>query len=133
MKSTNIRQEFIKKIIMIPILLSLSGCVYLVIGGIGALGGYVISPDTIEGLSNNDDLTVWDSALEVTTIMGAVEESSEDAGIIISMIGGSKVTISITRLSEGTTRLRVKARKHHLPKIQVAQDIYVKIMSRVNE
>jgi len=133
MKSMSVRQEVLKRLIMIPLLVSLSGCVYLVVGGIGALGGYVISPDTIEGLTNNDDLTVWDAASEVIAIMGAVEESSEDAGIIISTIGGSNVTVSITRLSEGTTRLRVKARKHHLPKIQIAQDIYVKIMSRVNE
>ena len=126
-------KEILQKIILVPMLFCMSGCVYMVVGGIGALGGYIISPDTIEGLTSNDDLTVWDEAYEVASIMGSIQESSEDAGIIICEIATTKVTISITRLSEGTTRLRVKARKHHLPKIQMAQDIYVKIMSRVNE
>ena len=42
----------LKKLLLVLFLsftLCTSGCVYLVVGGIGALGGYVVSPDTVEG------------------------------------------------------------------------------------
>ena len=93
-------QKIIKKLVMLPLLLSLSGCVYLVVGGIGALGGYIVSPDTIEGITSNDELTVWDAAEEVMGLMGVIEESSENAGMIIADVQGAKITVSVLRFSD---------------------------------
>lgn len=123
----------IKKILMIPILFSLSGCVYLVVGGIGALGGYVVSPDTVEGIAKQDAETVWDTSLEVASIIGVVTESSEDAGIILLDVEKSKVRVTIQPLSGTQTMLSVKARKYNFPRISTAQNVFVKIMSELTE
>ena len=110
-----------------------SGCVYLVVGGIGAVGGYIVSPDTVEGITSNDVALVWDTAIETTSVMGLINESEESGGIILASIHGAKITITIVSLSVSTTKLTVKARKSFLPRISLAQDVFVKIMSRVEE
>ena len=111
----------------------LSGCVYLAIGGVGALGGYMISPDTVEGLAESDTGQVFDTAVEVVSIMGLVEEKNEAGGVIKAKINGASVTVVISEMSTSSVKLSVKARKYYLPKSSLAQDVFVKIMSRVNE
>ncbi len=110
-----------------------SGCVYLVVGGVGALGGYVVSPDTVEGiLDNKAQGDVWQAAVDIIGVMGIIEESNEPGGIIIAKIQGTKVTIAIMEISADTVKLSVKARKAFLPKIRLSQDIYSKIVQKVN-
>ena len=110
-----------------------SGCVYLVVGGVGALGGYIASPDTVEGMTEADLSQVFDTAIEVISIMGLVEEKNESGGVIKAKVNGAKVTVIVTQMSSASVKLSVKVRRHYLPKISLAQDIFVKIMSRVNE
>ena len=110
-----------------------SGCVYLVVGGIGAVGGYIVSPDTVEGITSNDIDMVWDTAIETISVMGLIEESEEAAGMILASVHAAKITVTMVTLSESTTKLTVKARKAFLPRISLAQDVFVKIMSRVKE
>ena len=111
----------------------LNGCVYLAIGGVGALGGYIVSPDTVEGLAESGTGQVWDTAVEVVSIMGLVESKNEAGGVIKARISGASVTVMVLEMSSSSVKLSVKARKHYLPKISLAQDVFVKIMSRVNE
>jgi len=127
------KKKILAKILILPLILSLNGCVYLVVGGLGALGGYVVSRDTIEGLTQNNVVNVWDAAIEIVSIMGTIQEQSQESGIIIAKINNASVTITITALSETTIKLNVKARKAYMPRISVAQDVYVKIMSYLNE
>lgn len=115
------------------ILFSLNGCIYLVVGGIGAVGGYIVSPDTVEGLTENDEVMVWDGTLEIVSIMGTIKEQNENKGILIVKISGAEVTIKIVKLNDSNIKVSVKARKAYLPKISVAQDVFVKIMSHLNE
>ena len=110
----------------------LSGCVYLVIGGVGALGGYVVSPDTVEGITDADETAVWDAALEVLSVMGIIEEQNETGGMIIAKIQKTRVTVTIQTINPTTTKLTIKARRAFIPKIQIAQDVFVKIMSGTN-
>ncbi len=128
---------FVKKLlavtILIPSLIFSSGCIYLVVGGIGAVGGYIVSPDTVEGITENDADMVWDTAIETVSIMGLVKEENEAGGMILANIHGAEITITIVSLSETTTRVTVKARKAYLPRISLAQDVFVKIMNRVEE
>lgn len=126
-------KNLLAKILMIPVLCCLNGCVYLVVGGVGALGGYVVSPDTVEGLTENDKLAVWDSAVEILSVMGTIQDQSEDAGTLVAKVSGSKITITVSSLNDTTTKLSVKSRKSFLPKISTAQDVFVKIMSDLNE
>src|SRR5574339_432771 len=86
-----IHQKIVKCLVCIPILFNLSGCVYLVVGGIGALGGYIVSPDTVEGITENDAMTVWDSAVEVVSIMGLIQEQQEEGGIIQAKMNKANV------------------------------------------
>lgn len=109
--------------------LACSGCVYLIVGGIGALGGYVISPDTIEGISQHDKDEVWGAAEEIVSVMGIIESQDQATGVLLAKIDKASITITVESLSTTATQLRVKARKYHLPRISIAQEIYVKIMS----
>ena len=126
-------RSFFKRMVLLSLVMSLTGCVYLVIGGIGALGGYVVSPDTVEGVSNNEVASVWDAATHVIPIMGTISEQQQEGGMIIARINGAKVTVTISSLSQSSTKLTVKARKAFLPKITIAQDVFVKIMTNLSE
>ena len=134
MKFLPFKKNSMIRILLIPIiLLALNGCIYLVVGGIGAVGGYIVSPDTVEGLTENDKETVWDGTIDIVSIMGTIQEQSENGGILIAKISGAVVTVTITTLNDSTVGLSVKARKAYLPKISIAQDVFVKIMSHLNE
>ena len=122
-----------KNIVLLFLLTSLTGCVYMIIGGIGALGGYVVSPDTVEGITNNETATVWDAASHVIPIMGTISEQQEEGGIIMARVNGAKVTVTISSITQSSTKVTVKARKAFLPKITIAQDVFVKIMTHLSE
>ena len=124
----------IKNLLCIPLLaVCLNGCIYLAIGGVGALGGYMVSRDTVEGLVESDTAQVWDTAVEVVSIMGLVESKNEAGGVINAKISGARVIVVVMEMSTSSVKLSVKARKYYLPKSSLAQDVFVKIMSRVNE
>ena len=127
-----IRQMVLKALLIVPVLFNLSGCVYLVVGGIGALGGYIVSPDTVEGIAESDAEAVWDAAVDVISIMGVIEEQQKEAGLMKAKISRAQVTITTISINDSTTKISVKARKSFLPKISLAQDVYVKIMSYLN-
>ena len=110
-----------------------SGCVFMIVGGVGALGGYIVSPDTIEGVTDRDQAQVWDAAVETISIMGTIQEKSEQGGLLIAKVAGSKVIVNVIPISGSTVKLSIKARKSFLPRIKVAQDVYVKIMTRLAE
>lgn len=133
MRFPNISKNALIAVVLVPLFFSFSGCIYLVVGGIGAVGGYIVSPDTVEGTTENDASTVWDAAVEVLSIIGLVEEENEAGGLILASANGAKITITIVSLSPTTSKLTVKARKAYLPRISLAQDVFVKIMTRVNE
>ena len=110
-----------------------SGCVFLVIGGVGALGGYAISPDTIEGtVEGRNSQDAWTAAVDVISIMGIIDEKNEVAGTLIARVQGAHITITIVEPINDTVKIRVKARKGMMPKIKLAQDIYGKIVSKIN-
>lgn len=128
-----IKNNTLIKFLPVLLALSLSGCVYLVIGGLGAVGGYVVSPDTVEGINSYGQIETWDAAYEVISIMGVILESQEEGGIIIAKVNGAKVTVTISQMSPSAVKMTLKARKTFMPKIALAQDIYVKIMNYLGE
>ena len=115
--------------VLVSLMLTTSGCFYLVIGGVGALGGYAISPDTVEGnVEGRSTADIWDAALQTVSVMGVIEEKNEVSGVLIAKVQGTQVTISISEPITETVKLRVKARKGMMPKVKLAQDIYTKIV-----
>ena len=127
------KKFILRSCLFLSIIYIFSGCVYLVVGGIGALGGYVVSPDTVEGVTTHDLETVWESTIDVVGIMGVIEEQSKEGGILICKINGSRVTVTLTSINKNNVKVTVKARKAFMPKISVAQDVFVKVMSNINE
>lgn len=104
------------------------GCVYVVVGTVGALGGYVVSPDTVEGvLSGKSSDEVWDAVLKVVANLGIINEQNESGGVLLATVSGAKVTITTMPLSKSAVKLSVKARKAFLPRIKVAQDVYIRV------
>lgn len=120
-------------VLLLSFTLCASGCVYLVVGGVGALGGYVISPDTVEGVASYDTDELWDAEQEVVSVMGTISESKEASGLMIARINGAKVTITVTPVGKSSSKLTVKSRKGFFPKIAVSQDVYTKVITSLSE
>lgn len=109
--------------------LPLSGCVYLVVGSLGALGGYVASPDTVEGtIIDRDYDRVWRRAQEVLSQMGMLTQSQETGGLLEADLQGTQVKVMVLSTGVNTVKISVKARKNFFPMIKSAQDVYVKIV-----
>ncbi|MDP2940399.1 MAG: DUF3568 family protein [Candidatus Omnitrophota bacterium] len=110
--------------------LFISGCVFLVGGAIGAAGGYAISNDTIEGMIDKKYDNLWDAAIRVSNILGNIRFKDRQKGYIESEVGKTKVNINIEKITNDTTKIRIKARRYYklMPDIPLAQKMYVKIM-----
>lgn len=117
---------------LIPfVFLNILGCAPLIIGSaVGALGGYAISRDTIQGETDKSYDSLWRSALMVSKIRGTIKQEDGTRGFIELEADKSRICIRLIRLTHATTRLRISARKYHLPNIDLAQDIFVKIMEQ---
>jgi len=111
------------------ILLNMAGCIPLLIGAAaGGAGAYAAGKDAIEGDLTYSFSQLWDASLKVAKIRGTVKGQDQTAGYLYLETGdGSKVWINISRVTETTTRLKVAARRSHLPKIELAQDFFAKI------
>ena len=108
--------------------LNLSGCAPLIVGAaVGAVGGYAISKDTVQGETDKAYDELWSSALRVSRIRGTIKQEDSVRGNIQLEAEASRVQIRLIRLTHATTRLKVSARKYHLPNLSLAQDIFVKI------
>lgn len=111
--------------------LTLNGCIFLVVGGVGALGGYAVSRDTFEGVSSKGQEELESSAHKVLSIMGTITDEEPKEGEIEGIVDGTHVTVVITQINLTTCKLRVKARKDFLPRIGTAQEVYTKIMNQL--
>jgi len=115
----------------LPILiLNITGCIFILGGAAGALGAYGISKDTVQGDTDKPYEALWDSALMVCRIRGNIKQEDSLKGYIELQADSSRIWIRLLRLTHSTTRLRISARKYHLPNLDLAQDIYVKIMEQ---
>lgn len=110
-----------------------TGCGIVVVAGLGALGGYVISPDAVEGIVGYSESELFSSAVDVVSIMGTITEQSKGIGHITANLSGVKVTVDVLPQSKSSTKLRVKARKWIFPKMAIAQDVYMKTIRRLQE
>lgn len=115
------------------LILTSAGCGIVVIAGLGAVGGYVISPDTVEGILGYSEGELYSSASDTLSVMGTVTEQSKGSGRVAATIAGVRVTVDVIPTSKSTTKLKVKARRWFFPKISVAQDVYVKIVRQLQE
>ena len=110
-----------------------SGCWFLVIGGVGAVGGYAVTRDTFEGVSSKGQEELLAAAHKVLSIMGTISDERPKDGEIVATVYGNHVIVDIVQINLTTSKLRVKARKDLLPSIGVAQEIYTKIMNQLEQ
>jgi hypothetical protein len=110
-----------------------SGCIWLVVGGVGAVGGYAVSRDTFEGVSSKGQEELMASAHKVLSIMGTIQDERPKEGEIKATVYGNSVTVEVIQINLTTSKLRVKARKDLLPSVGVAQEIYTKIMNQLEQ
>jgi len=110
------------------VLLNIMGCIFVLGGAAGALGAYGISKDTIQTETDKPYDMLWNSALTVSRIRGTIIQEDSQKGYIELQVESSRVWIRLIRLTQATTRIRISARKYYLPNLDLAQDIFVKIM-----
>ena len=122
-----------KRLFLISCILNMalvaSGCAPLIIGGaIGAVGGYAISKDTVQVDIDKPYDSLWASAVSVSDARGIIRLEDPARGRIELDAEKSKVRINITRLTKLASRIRVSARKYHLPNISLAEDICMRVI-----
>ena len=112
------------------ILLSISGCVALVVGAAaGAVGGYAISKDTIQGETERPYEDLWGAAIMVAKVRGVIKQEDQLSGYLEVDVGSDKVRIRLTRLTQTATQIKVSARnKFRLPRLSLAEEIFIKII-----
>ncbi len=110
------------------LLMGASGCVFLVAGTLGAIGGYAISRDTIQGDYDVTYAEAWDAATEVCTQLGTVLAKDKGAGTVDAEIESVKVHVQVSQLTSRTSRLKVKARKGAFPRMGTAERVFTKIV-----
>lgn len=110
------------------VLVNIYGCWFLVGGAVGAAGAYALSKDAAWGDTDKPYDILWNSALTVSRYRGVIKQEDYTRGYIQLESDASQVHIRLVRLTQATTRLKVSARKHRLPNLNLAQDIFVKIM-----
>ena len=108
-----------------------SGCVFLVVGGAGAVGGYAVSRDTFEGVSSKGQEELLAAAHKVLSIMGTITDERPKDGEIVGTVYGDHVTVDVIQINLTTSKLRVKARKAIFPRVGIAQEVYTKIMNQL--
>lgn len=112
------------------LLVSVSGCIFVLGGAAGALGAYGLSRDTIEGATDVPYENLWSSALVISRARGMIKQEDSLQGVIELEAESSKIWIRLIRVTQYTTKLRISARKYHFPNLALAQDLYVRILEQ---
>ena len=108
-----------------------SSCAPLIIGGaLGAAGGYVISKDTIQGVIERSYDSAWEASINVLKEMGAADFEYSPGGKFRAYVKDAKVNVKVTQMSEKSVRLTISARKGLLPRLKLAEEVFVKVVER---
>ena len=111
------------------ILLNISGCWFIIGGAAGAAGAYAVSKDTIQGETDKPYDGLWNSAIDVGKIRGTIKRQDYSSGKIeILTSDANHIWINLERLTPATTRVKVSCRKHHFSNLDLAQELYMKII-----
>ncbi len=113
-------------------LLAASGCVPVLIGA-GVATGYMVSNDAASGTVSASYRDLWDISQEILHSQEAeILMADESRGMIKALVSDEvAVIVRINALSETSQRLKVSARKCYLPKPELAQKIFYKIVKEL--
>ncbi len=104
------------------------GCAPLLFVAVGGVAVYATSKDTIEGDTDKPYANIWNSALVVCKTRGNIKQEDNARGYIQAEIGSSQVWIRMVKLTRSSNRIKISARKFHLPDVGLAQDLFLKIL-----
>lgn len=123
-------KKWLLAVLMIFNAVILSGCAAVLAGSaIGVAGGYVASKDTIQGDTDKPYDSLWNAGQAIAREHGTIKEDNYTRGTIkLVAADSSLVWIKLVRMTRATTRLKVSSRRFHLPKLELAQELYTKIM-----
>jgi len=112
---------------------NLTGCAAPLIAGaaVGGVAVYAAGKDTVQGDSDKPYDSLWQASLTVARIRGTIKQEDSLQGRIELIAESTHVWINLIRLTPSTTRLKVSARKYRLPNMDMAQDLFVKIIAEV--
>lgn len=120
-------------LIFLILSLPLSGCAIFLLGA-GAAGGYAITDDEVEGHTDVSMKRAWNAAETVIEKEGAVILRDETTGKVEGLVEGSEIKATVEQVTSKTVRIRVKARKTKglFPDMKRAQDLYTKIIKKID-
>jgi len=113
-------------LLLLPLLLSLSGCILLIAGG-AATGGYALSTDSAEGIIDSPYDEVWEAAVTVFEDDGIIELQDEKHGRLEAEVDSIDMKVQIDAIGKESTKLKVTARKYMMPKAKQAEKEFVRI------
>ena len=128
------KRRFFRLLIAALLFVNINGCIGAIIvgGAAGALGGYAASRDTVQSETDKPYEAIWSSAVETATSRGTIEEEDVHGGYLkFKTEDESYVWVQLVRLTRATTRLKVSARRYHLPNLKLAEDVFVKILENI--
>lgn len=116
-------------LLILPVFLT--GCAWLVVGGIGAVGGFAVTRDTIQGEYDAKFSDAWKSAQTVCSTLGVITSRDTSTGVLTATVDNAKVKVMISQLTPEAVRLKVKARKGIFPRMGTAEKVFVKIVQHL--
>jgi len=109
---------------------SLSGCAPVLLATAGVVVGYAVSRDSVTIDLDRTWDKVWAASLEETKHQGLLKREDRGRGRLDARIRETDVSVTLEQLTPSTVRLVIRARKHLLPQVEVAQRLGVAIARR---
>lgn len=109
-----VKKLFVKMGIVSSALMT-SMCLYLGAGGLGAFGGYAMSPDSVAAGAAVSEDALWDAAARELKARGAAVSLERDTGEIRRLDPDGEIVFRIEEPAGGRLRFRVEARRGWLP------------------
>lgn len=113
------------------LLFSHTGCAPILLASAGAIAGYAVSRDSVTLDFDRSWDTAWAASLEEVKRQGRLKKANRSEGRIDAQIRHTDVVVTLDQLTPATVRVVIRARKHLLPQVDVAQRLGVSIARRV--
>jgi hypothetical protein len=108
-----------------------AGCAPVLIGA-GAVGGYLISKDSIQNSFDLPASMIFEASRAVLEEEGLIKSADKDKGYLKATVQGANIVVTVKSVTRRTVSLKVQARTDlFVPKIDIAQGIYTKINDRL--
>ncbi len=122
--------RFLVKVYLMCLLVTNCGCAPILLTTAGVIVGYAVSRDSVTLDLDRPWDRIWEISLEETKHQGIVKREDRVKGRIDARIREADVTLSLEQLTPSTVRVVIRARKHLLPKVDVAQRLGVAVARR---